>query len=273
MEIKEILQKSKEINDPAIAVIKYFRAIEDLKSELKTYIDEQVETDEIKDELEEQIKKIEEKIESIKTVFEVKLEKIKPTEGLDKLETRLKEEIKDKISIILELIKKEPEKQTYSLTENDKKDIASLVKIPTIEKVTEIVKEPTITNEIREVAKYEEAEQIANKLNTLENKIDRKVIKGLEKDIANLTKLISETRRQKGGGGMSNLQHETTATSSATTTVTATQNIAGGGYALWVYYQGQHLARGTAYTVSGRTLTLLFTPEDNTYIDLVYFRA
>jgi hypothetical protein len=60
----------------------------------------------------------------------------------------------------------------YVLTDKDKKDIASTIKVPVVEKViekTEVVKEqPIITNEIKEVAKYETPDQIAAKLNTLE---------------------------------------------------------------------------------------------------------
>lgn len=74
---------------------------------------------------------------------------------------------------------------------------------------------------------------------------------------------------------MGNVQHERFNTTSATTTVTTKYSIAGGGFAIWAYYQGQEIFRGTAYTVGNdhKTLTLLFTPEDSTVIDITYMRG
>lgn len=80
------------------------------------------------------------------------------------------------------------------------------------------------------------------------------------------------SQKQSGGGGMGNLQHESKAVSSGTTSVNTTYTVAGGGYAIWAYYQGQLIMRGVHYTVSGKTITLLFTPEDNTTIDVIYHR-
>ena len=113
----------------------------------------------------------------------------------------------------------------------------------------------------------ESAEKIAKKLNTLFEAIDWKVIRGLKKEFAK-----ASGPKQSGGGGMGNIQHETKAVSSATTTVATTYSIAGGGYAIWAYYNGQLIMRGTHYTVSGKTLTLTFTPQDNTSIDIIYIR-
>lgn len=118
-------------------------------------------------------------------------------------------------------------------------------------------------------------EQIAHKLNTLEGAIDQKVIKGLSLTLRNLFNGLKEKNRSRsqGGGGIGNPQHETKNVSSATTTVTLSYGVAAGGRMIWAYYQGQNLVYGTHYTISGKTMTLLFTPQDSTFIDITYIRA
>ena len=77
----------------------------------------------------------------------------------------------------------------YILTDKDKKDIASSIKVPTVEKViekTEVIREtPIITNEVKEVAIPETGEEIVDKINALpledENKIDFSHIKNVPK--------------------------------------------------------------------------------------------
>jgi hypothetical protein len=86
----------------------------------------------------------------------------------------------------------------YILTKQDKKEIASEIKVPIVEK-TEVIKEqPIITNEIKEVAKYEEPEQIKNKLLEVGLKIED--IENLQKELDNMKKGI-ERRPIFGGGG------------------------------------------------------------------------
>lgn len=123
-------------------------------------------------------------------------------------------------------------------------------------------------------------EQIAAKLNKTEASVDQSVIKGLPALMTNIEKAfkrISQGGGSKGGGskggGMGQVQHERKSVSSATTSVTSNFNISGGGLAIWAYYNGQMIMRGTDYTVSGKTIPLLFTPQDNTVIDIIYFRA
>jgi hypothetical protein len=87
----------------------------------------------------------------------------------------------------------------YILTEKDKKEIAKEIKVPIVEKVIE---KTEIKNEVKEVAKYETSEQIADKLNELDEKVEAKVIKGLPKlkdfiDDIKKNKLI-ETKDIKG---------------------------------------------------------------------------
>lgn len=78
--------------------------------------------------------------------------------------------------------------ENYILTEKDKKEIASSIKVPILEKIIEktetIIKQPIITNEIKEIAKYEDRSQIVEKLNTGEKgdfKIQLDQIEGIDK--------------------------------------------------------------------------------------------
>lgn len=157
----------------------------------------------------------------------------------------------------------------YVLKESDIEEIAS--KIETKSTVTEIVKEKAVTDE---------AIVIAGKLNTLTEEVDKKVIKGLEKWMEFVMSSLKDRRGSKangssGGGGMGNVQHENTATSAATTSVTTSYKIAGNGTALWVYYNGQQLFKGTHYTVGSnqKTITFLITLEDSTNISVTYIRS
>jgi len=97
----------------------------------------------------------------------------------------------------------------------------------------------------------------------------------LEEIKPELTRIREEVKKVAGskqtGGGMGNVQHESKTVTSATTSINTTYTVAGGGYAIWAYYQGQLIMRGVHYTVSGKTINLLFTPEDGT-IDVIYFR-
>lgn len=79
----------------------------------------------------------------------------------------------------------------YVLTDKDKKDIASSITVPIVNRViekTEVIKEqPIVTNEIVEVAKHDSGEGIVSKINELSTeddsfKIDAKHIKNLPKN-------------------------------------------------------------------------------------------
>lgn len=120
--------------------------------------------------------------------------------------------------------------------------------------------------------------QIADKLNTLSEKVEISVIKGLPAFIKNFQRALKEKGggSGSGGGGMSNIQHETKNVSSATTQITTTYPIAMGGFAIFgAHYQGQLIMRGEHYTVNAdrKTLPLTFTPDDNTKIDIIYMRG
>ena len=114
-------------------------------------------------------------------------------------------------------------------------------------------------------------EDIVKKLNKTEESVKISVIKGLETQIKNI---LSSLREKKGGGGGMGLPvHQTFNGDGSTTTFTLSNNVAAGGNALWAYYQGQFLVKTTHWTISGKTLTLTFTPENNTNIDILYIRT
>jgi|GEM_PF-6856629 len=73
-------------------------------------------------------------------------------------------------------------------------------------------------------------------------------------------------------GGMGNVETQSTNLSSATTTINLVHNIASNGKAIWFNYQGQQQQLGVHFTVSGKIITLLFTPDDNTVADIIYIR-
>jgi len=113
--------------------------------------------------------------------------------------------------------------------------------------------------------------EIAEKLNTLEREVDMKVIKGLDKWMNSIKQLVK--KKDSGGGGMGNVNNESFSVDSSTTTVTLSDNVASSSSAILVFYQGQMLPRDESYTISGKTIALLFTPQDNTFIDVWYVRT
>lgn len=117
--------------------------------------------------------------------------------------------------------------------------------------------------------------EIAAKLNTTQESVDVTVIKGLKQFMTDIRVAVrgsgSKTKTQSGGG-MGNWVHEQFAVSSATTTVTLSTSVAANGTAIMVRYQGQLLAHTVQYTISGRVITLGFTPEDDTTVDVTYVR-
>lgn len=95
--------------------------------------------------------------------------------------TPTKEEL---IKIVKPLIpepKKGDKGDNYIITEKDKKEIAKSIKVPVVEKVIEkqIIEKPIITEIVKEVAKYEDAEIIADKLSRVEKQwLSIEAIKG-----------------------------------------------------------------------------------------------
>lgn len=137
----------------------------------------------------------------------------------------------------------------------DKGDTTIVEKI--IEK-TEIIKEQPIvkeivkvTNEIKEVAVTDKPEIIVAKLNTLEDVLDQKVIKGLEKRL----KQIKGSPSKKGGSGLtvnySDLSSQCNGSNKTFTVPYHSRAIALLGTQFPIVYRPT-----TDYTISGTILTL-----------------
>ena len=170
----------------------------------------------------------------------------------------------------------------YVLTTMDKLEIAKSIKVPIIEKIvekTEVIREqPMVTNEIVETAKYETPIQIADKLNTLEEKVEWKVIKGLTKMFAGLSREIKSTKQVKvGGGGMGNIVLFSFNGDGSTTSFTLSAQVAQNGNAILVHYNGQYQHRTVHFTVTNNsadaTLALTFTPQAETTVEGWFVRT
>lgn len=166
---------------------------------------------------------------------------------------------------------------SYVLTGADKVEIAGKIKVPVVEKIvkviekTEVIKEQPIFTEITKTEIIKEAipetpEETATKLNTLSEAVEWKVIKGLDKKFEGMSRVIREKGGggKAGGGGMGNWVHQQFTLTSASTTVTLSSRVAANGLAHIARYEGQVLDYGTHYTISGKIITLLFTPDDST---------
>ena len=191
---------------------------------------------------------------------------------------QLKNEYENKISEYIRNRKieiKGNDGKDYILTESDKKEIAKSIKIPVLEKEI-VIKEQPIIKETKIENKVTGSE-IVQKINNGSDKILRSKIEGLDEEINKLrteSRQVARTSSKGGGGGMGNTQHESKSVDSTSTSVKTTYSISANGYALWVYYQGQMVARGVGYTVANdkKTINLLFTPVDGTFIDVIYIR-
>ena len=123
----------------------------------------------------------------------------------------------------------------YHLTEQDKQSIIQSIEVPIVDKIiekTEVIRElPIVTNQIVEKAVPDTADEIANKLNTLEEKIEPKVIIGLEdkfnkfaesfkkggKNQLKLNDVAGAPLDQRWhGGGLSKVSHDATLSGSGT---------------------------------------------------------
>lgn len=150
-------------------------------------------------------------------------------------------------------------------------------KTPTNEELLYLI-EPVVKSLMPEIKglKPDSPLEIAEKLNTLQEKVDWTVIKGLKDKFATMMRAIKEkTGGSPKGGGMGSVVHQTIDLTSASTSFTCSSKVAANGYAIWATYEGANIVRGTAYTMGSdrKTVTLLFTPEDNTHIDLIFIRA
>lgn len=119
---------------------------------------------------------------------------------------------------------------------------------------------------------------IVTKLEALEGekRLDKSAIKGLENILDTFSQNISRVRNSigKGGGGMSNIIHDEFDGDGSTTVFTLSSRVAGNGTAVFgLRYQGSTQQLGSQYTISGRTLTMTFTPDNGTKIHITYART
>lgn len=186
--------------------------------------------------------------------------------SIPEISEQITEQIKNYTLSKPELFKGEDGKE-YVLTEKDKKQISESIKVPVVKQIVEkreIIREQPIekiTNEIKEVAKYEEPKQLAKKLNTLEEVIEQKVIKGLEEkfdQFKNAIKNVSvNVSASKGGGGMGNIITETPSgtVNGVNDTFTLTSNVKSNSLILLWNGQFQRAGASFEYTLSGKTIT------------------
>lgn len=148
--------------------------------------------------------------------LEEKIEEVK--EAVDEKLSSIQEELKKKLEseLVLEIDREElrgedgfdgDDGEDYILTEQDLEDIAKKVKVPVVEKViekTEVIREtPIITNEIKEVALKDTAEDIRNKLELLDGdeRLEFKAIKQSEEILKDIKELKARPVRWESGRG------------------------------------------------------------------------
>ena len=120
--------------------------------------------------------------------------------------------------------------------------------------------------------------QIANKLNTTEQTVEMRVIKGLKRHLEVMGVNISNAMSKGGGGasgGMGNIVKERFDIDASTTSVTLKSKVASKGDSIWIDYNGQVLAQDFHYTklASDKVVTLLFTPTNGTKLTIKYIRT
>lgn len=119
-------------------------------------------------------------------------------------------------------------------------------------------------------------EQVRNKLETLKGnkRLDQSAIKGLDEFLKQINRIVTQRLREGGGsgGGMGKVLHQTFAGNGVATTFSLSSAPTASGNAIWVYYNGQFLVKGTHYNVSGSTITTTFVPDNGTSIDVTWIR-
>lgn len=181
------IEAFKEMGLPDSAVIadSLESFVEELKS-LKELYKEYKQSESESDNFDEKFDEIEKLLEKIVNALDVSYQKYTTDIAL-------------KLAVNIAGVQKGDKGDDYVLTEDDKNEIASKIKVPVVEKIiekTEVIKEqPIVTNEIKEVAVADTPEQIIEKINSTENSIDKKVIIGLVDELNNLKNLISNIPR------------------------------------------------------------------------------
>lgn len=116
-------------------------------------------------------------------------------------------------------------------------------------------------------------EQIADKLNLLEEAVDQDVIKGLKDEIKTLKSDITKAANRQIGGFKALRAATFSFSGTGAATSFSLPKVPGAkGKAIWAFYQGQYLQQGVHFTVSNKTFNTLggtspFTAESGTVIE------
>jgi len=116
-------------------------------------------------------------------------------------------------------------------------------------------------------------DEIVKKINKADKKISIASIFGLSQEIVSIKQAIRRKAGGGGGGGMGNFIHQSFNGNGSITSFTLSNGVASEGRAIFVRYQGQLQVDTTHYSVSGKTLSLTFTPKNNSFIDVTYVRT
>ena len=124
---------------------------------------------------------------------------------------------------------------------------------------------PTIPEQVKETP-----EELRDKLESLkdDDRLDKSAIKGLDEELKSIRSIKGAT--SPGLFGMKQMRMVSFSfTGDDVTTVFYLPKEPGAkGLAIWAYYQGQHLQKGTHFTVSNKTFTCTgFTPQTGSYIE------
>ena len=163
----------------------------------------------------------------------------------------------------------------YVLTPEDKKEIASKVKVPIVEKViekTEVIKEqPIITNEIKEVAVTEKPEEIRDKLESLkdEDRLDKDAIKGLKELLEEIKKTAS-TRIVSGFKKIMPVKFSFTGNGSTTSFALVTTPA--DELLVFAHSQGQWLQPTVHFNIRGKNLVTTYTPANGDIIEGTFLK-
>lgn len=175
---------------------------------------------------------------SLKVQFDIQDLRDEVKQEIDSVKEELKKKLDEELSYEIDPNaikgdKGEPGENgsAYVLTEQDKQEIASKVEIPVVEKVIEktqiIHEQPIVTNEIKEIAINEQPEVIVEKLNTLEEVLDYRVLKNVP-EILTMKDLQGKfAPNQPGRGLLDQRWHGAGDTVKAGTGITITTNTDG----------------------------------------------
>ena len=260
MTLAEIIKKQRMQKDPAFANLQYLERLEELvNAEIK--------------------RKVEELVTGKEDEFNRAIDELK-----DNFQKELGDVIKDIPLIRNQIIKDLKGEDGYTPIKNKdyfdgrtptSTELLFLIKplIPKIENGKDAKPEDVVPLVLEKLPPMKELkpDEVVEKINTAEKKVLLSSIEGLVEMFANIKRTL--VRKESGGGGMGLPVPQTFTGDGSTTSFTLSNNVAAGGRAIWVYYNGQWLVPTTHFTISGKTISLTFTPENNTSIDVLYFRT